>query len=1669
MKRLLMLLMGLAVVGLLALLIVMGMYPGQRIIHVDCRAVGANNGNEWKDAYVSLATALEKAGAGDEIWVKEGVYRVDNNGDSRLELKPGVSLFGGFAGDERTRAERLPMERKTYICGNRTPAGGPAVQIIPAPGAALDGFVILADCIPAPAGFRAAVTIKPLALSILYVKHDAGGLADGSSWTDAFTDLQQALAAAGPTDEIWVAKGTYRADVGAPGDRTKTFQLKTDVALYGGFSGTPGTEGVFGERNWETNITVLSGDLAGNDVGDADDASHAENTYHILTGVPGATVDGFVIRGGNADGDFPYNVGGGLYNKILNDPGPTVRNCTFDKNHAIINGAGVYNEESSPTIENCRFTGNVAENIGGGMYSTLSSGATLRRCWFENNRAGLGGAVYDNRSSATTAINCVFVRNTAPTGGALYINRSFSVFINCTISGNDANNGGGAGIVRGSTPTFTNCILWGNTAPSSAQLYQESDCVVTVANSCIDEDGFSGSGNIRLDPRFLNPAGKDLRLRADSPCIDAGASGAAVPATDYFGLTRDANPDMGAFEFARTVPGGLVAWWKFDEGSGTNAVEVVAGNDGTLTNGPTWEAGIHGGGISFDGVDDYLDAGNVTAGLTKPFSVAFWIRLGKGGTVVSSNTSATAHCGFWVELSDVELAMNLGDGTGTGEGSRRTKSGHLSPSNFVRPWNHITVVVRTETDMDLYFNGNDLGGTYSGTGGPMALSADPFRLCVSSAGGLMRCVLDDVRLYDRELSAAEAALLAKRPPVAVASLQTASPALGSPVTLTAELSYHPEGDRSIASYSWQQIEGPSVTLDVSDPVNPTFTPMVAGIYRFKLTVTDDQGVPSTDATSGKSNVASVFDTTHGLVAWWKMDDGSGTVATESISGNSGNLMNGVGWVSGFFDDAITLDGTDDYVDAGDILNGLSVPFTISAWVRLGTDSDMPVVASDDSSTHLGYWLQVSPGQVSMNLGDGAGSGSGNRRTKSSLTSIEVGKWANVIAVVRSATDMSLYLNGADIGGAYSGSGAAMASSSAPFRLGTRNGELFSGAIDDVRVFDRALNSADVASLANIPPVARATHRSSNPVLGEAITLSGEHSYHPNTLRCIVKYAWHQTHGPAVTLDLSDPIFPTFTPTVIGDYQFKLVVTDNHGLTSSDANSPGNRVSMGIWGDVALIYDGNQISDGDLSPRTADGTDFGNAAVGQNAVMHSFLIANMGSAPLVLTGDPVVSITGPNASDFTVTVNPVSPVAVDGTTTFTIEFDPGAAGLRTATVSIASDDPDENPYTFAIQGTGINNVSPVAMANASPNPADKDQTVTLSGAGSYDPDNAPLTPLTYSWEQLDNGFPSVTITDEDQQDATFSASQDGIYAFRLTVSDGGATDTADVEVLVGDVLIVELQPSVLESAGTIQGTVRTTRAVTGAPLVVALTSSDTEEATAETPITIGVGNASQTFDLTINNDDILEANVVVTIKATATDWVTNSADITIVDHEAADIGLEWDSVDIAPGDTTPSTADGTDFGSVKYSGLDAVSHTFTIRNDGSLDLHLDTVTPIQIVGSGDFTVTVPPAGTTLVPDGSTTFIIKFDPTVKGLQTATVRIFSDDEDEAPFEFTIQGTGKSSGIYIGGGGGGGGCVMSRQGSTIPLGWYLPLLLAVSVMAFVRRLVQGGRHPSSPPSLEV
>ena len=151
-------------------------------------------------------------------------------------------------------------------------------------------------------------------------------------------------------------------------------------------------------------------------------------------------------------------------------------------------------------------------------------------------------------------------------------------------------------------------------------------------------------------------------------------------------------------------------------------------------------------------------------------------------------------------------------------------------------------------------------------------------------------------------------------------------------------------------------------------------------------------------------------------------------------------------------------------------------------------------------------------------------------------------------------------------------------------------------------------------------------------------------------------------------------------------------------------SAGERVirvssSSSYWHNLALVAaplhpaisvsgNGTSISNGDTTPTLADGTEFGSALVGSGTAVRTFTIQNTGPAPLSLVATPKVAVSGPHAADFSVTRQPASPLAGDGgSTSFEVTFAPGAPRLRIATITIASDDNDQNPYVFDIQGTG----------------------------------------------------------------------------------------------------------------------------------------------------------------------------------------------------------------------------------------------------------------------------------------------------------------------------------------------------------------------------------------------
>ena len=379
-------------------------------------------------------------------------------------------------------------------------------------------------------------------------------LPDGT-WPGAYTDLQDALAVAVPGDDIWVAAGTYYPTAAA--DRTISFDMVAGVAMYGGFVGG---EAALSQRDWDTNQTILSGDIG--TVGVTTD-----NSYHVVVGADDAILDGFVVTGGRGSSTG----GGGMYNVSVS---PRVRNTTFTENYASqSNGGGMLNDNASPDVVNCAFLYNqVGEGRGAGMANDNGASPNVVNTTFIGNFGDdVLGAGMANYFSSPVVINALFQGNVADAnrGGGMWNSNGTPTIADSTFVGNFADSVGGAIYNSSASPRVGNSIFWDNrSSAGNDNIYNSGLSSPVISYSDIQDSGGSGGGwdasvgidgggNIDSNPLLVNPGywddngtpgtfwddawvdNGDYHLQQGSPAVDA-ADNTAVPA-DSVDLDNDLN------------------------------------------------------------------------------------------------------------------------------------------------------------------------------------------------------------------------------------------------------------------------------------------------------------------------------------------------------------------------------------------------------------------------------------------------------------------------------------------------------------------------------------------------------------------------------------------------------------------------------------------------------------------------------------------------------------------------------------------------------------------------------------------------------------------------------------------------------------------------------------------------------------------------------------------------------------------------------------------------------------------------------------------------------------------------------------------------------------------------------------------------------------------------
>ncbi len=380
--------------------------------------------------------------------------------------------------------------------------------------------------------------------AVLRVDADAAEGGDGRTWSGAYKYLREALASARPGDEIWVAAGVYRPDQGSgvtPGNRSATFALKNGVGIYGGFQGvTPAPEDLpegeveRDQRNPdpETNETVLSGDLGGDDgpefiasfaacfsaaghaypAGcepfdydgdgdvDRDDRSrflasnhYGDNSLHVVTGTNTdvtAVLDGFTITAGVADGTQPDNDGAGLR---LVSGGVTLADCVFSGNAAADAGGAIRSSGSRPlVVTRCIFRGNVADWAG--AFECTSSDPVLTDSVFASNASAYWGGAVSLPGTRFFISRCGFFGNVAgESGGAVFSYGVDGTLNGCIFAGNRAYGYGGAMIQKAGKATLEACHFRDNSAAQGGAVANWHGPQATIVN-CLFAGNSADSG-----------------------------------------------------------------------------------------------------------------------------------------------------------------------------------------------------------------------------------------------------------------------------------------------------------------------------------------------------------------------------------------------------------------------------------------------------------------------------------------------------------------------------------------------------------------------------------------------------------------------------------------------------------------------------------------------------------------------------------------------------------------------------------------------------------------------------------------------------------------------------------------------------------------------------------------------------------------------------------------------------------------------------------------------------------------------------------------------------------------------------------------------------------------------------------------------------------------------
>lgn len=497
---------------------------------------------------------------GDQVWIISGTYLLTDT----LKLYAGVSMYGGFSGAESTISARIKgtnawdFTNETILDGNATTVGiaGGSATIA----AIIDGLTI-SNCKNSTAAFSGA----------------------GASLNGALTTMQNCIIKNCITESTSATSSGGVVQTG--GSTVKDCYIHDNkTSGYGGGVTVTGDDcKLTGCRITDNTAALFGGGV---------------NLYSTTSGV---TVSNCII----SNNITSTKSGGGLlvFSTGVTNANPiTISNCTFTSNRAPgASGSGgalylntkvgnIVNVSNNSFTSNSAYATKSTTNGGGAIW--LAAGThNIDKCTFTNDsvKVSNGGAILVASASATATIsNSVFTGNISPNhGAALMLTYSGTVY-NCLLYGNKGGNAAYVGTsIKGIMGVFNNCTVASNynaAGTANVGIYLSTPKVKNAAfTNCLFYN--SGAKPVGVDPlrvdtvaalpdvtysgfdqdlsttwtessnkftisssSFFDAANNNFHLVTGSIAIDAGVANYDYT-VDLDGFTRDANYDLGAYEY----------------------------------------------------------------------------------------------------------------------------------------------------------------------------------------------------------------------------------------------------------------------------------------------------------------------------------------------------------------------------------------------------------------------------------------------------------------------------------------------------------------------------------------------------------------------------------------------------------------------------------------------------------------------------------------------------------------------------------------------------------------------------------------------------------------------------------------------------------------------------------------------------------------------------------------------------------------------------------------------------------------------------------------------------------------------------------------------------------------------------------------------------------------